>query len=762
MGTMMNIWTLKHRVGAFAALALAISLVLGCESPVNAPVVVSQGVLVQIDQGILARTLLPNGDGLYYTLVFTADGKTPVNAVLDSGVSKPISLSAGPWALTVKGYLSKADAELIPAVTPVVSGNVPTVEVKPGEIVPVIVKLRPTQTSGKKGTLNYKVTFPNSPAVTIADLTVQKFGASSTSVTVDLLSNTTAPNTIIGAVSSASRTASGVIELDSGYYEVLITLNNGTVFQDGDIAHIYDNLETPAIFTYTDTGTGSRFAKADYSAEGVYVGIISFAGTATDLFDGNLIFLDAAGTTTLTNALKYQYNIASQSGTALFYSVHKAIANLKSNEALYPTNLESVNLITFTDGLDNGSFLQSNSAPLEGQKQMESGPYAAYIGNQITSRTIRGKPITAYSAGVKGGDVEDIGKFTSDLSALASPGKSFKLANYEQLTDQFKKIAEGLNITNTDTTFTMVTTGNDPDTKIRMTFDSIGIDSSAASGSTKYFEGTLTYTAGDPYLTNITYADGFGSTEGDGPIPGTINGSEINFVLTNFQGYNRANAINVKQWTKKKADTLWQRNSEYSVGSAVAYTFDRRSAIIYLVLDASTSLASNTSDYIPDIRNAAIRFIEDIYSQYHEGEISDIYSPKTPTSITEPWILQADGRYKSPAILDDEKTIMRIDFSTIGATTVQIQLDVSSELDGDYALVSGLYLIASGPRESNYSWSSLSALSITEYQYRISGNASQTIAIPVTSAGHYFIDIGYEKNSSGTAGEDRAWFKIEN
>ncbi|WP_010253193.1 hypothetical protein [Treponema primitia] len=729
---MMNIWTLKHRFGAFAALALAVSLVLGCESPINTPIAVSQGALVQIDQGIPARTLLPNGEGLYYTLVFTAPGKEPVNEVLNSGVSKSISLSAGTWALAVKGYLSKTDAEATPAETAVVSGST-EVKVDPGKITPVMVKLSPTQTAGGSGTLSYKVTFPNSPGVTTAALTVQKIDGSPVKV-VDLLSSA-APNTITGTGSSASRTAGGVIELGSGYYEVLITLNNGTAFKDSDIAHIYDNLETPATFTYTGAGTG--FAKADYSAEGVYIGLISFAGTATDLLDGNLVFLDAAGRTKLTNDLQSKYTIATQSGTALFYGVHKAIANLKNNETLYPTNLESINIITFTDGLDNGSFLQSNSAPLEGQTGITSDAYAAYIGNQITSRTIRGKPITAYSAGVRGSDVADTGKFTSDLSALASPGKSSTLSSYGLLENQFKEIAEGLNITHSDTTFTMVTTGNDPGTIIRMTFDNSGTGSSAASGSTKYFEGTLTYAGGVYSLTNITYADGFGSAEGAGPITGTINGSEINFVLNNFQGYNRDNKDYVKQWTKKETDTLWQRNSEYSVGSAVAYTFDRRSAIIYLVLDASTSLASSD---ISQIRSAAVSFINSIYSQYHEGEISNINSP-----ISGSWELQSDGRYKSPPIGDGETTKMKIYFTTIGTTTLQIKLDVSSESDGDYAFVGNLDSLAS----------------LSSYRNRISGDTSQTIAIPITSASNPYIEIGYGKNGSVSAGDDCAWFKIE-
>jgi hypothetical protein len=307
------------------------------------------------------------------------------------------------------------------------------------------------------------------------------------------------------------------------------------------------------------------------------------------------------------------YVIASQSGTALFYAVHKALANLKSNESRYPANLDSVNMITFTDGLDNGSFMASNTAPIENQSGLASDAYATYVQTQITSRQINGKPITAFSAGVMGSDVSDTGKFNSNLAGIASPGNSSTLTNFAEVQTQFENIANGLNITHIATTFTMVTPGYDPGEIVRMTFDVTGGNPTDAAASAKYIQGTMRYSGGTYSLSDITYAGGLGSAEGAGPINGTVNGTEINFVFTNVTGYTDATERTlVKQWHKSSEASAWQINSEYAVGGAVYETEEHRSSVIYFVLDASTSLST---DQIDQIRKAAIAFIDSLYSQ---------------------------------------------------------------------------------------------------------------------------------------------------
>jgi uncharacterized repeat protein (TIGR02543 family) len=350
--------------------------------------------------------------------------------------------------------------------------------------------------------------------------------------------------------------------------------------------------------------------------EGVYIGIISFAGDASDLTSGAPILLDYSGKNSLTNKINYNYAISSQGGTALFYGVHKALASL-TDMTTYPDKLDSVNVVTFTDGLDNGSTGRSAIDPIEEQTFDTEAEYATYVDGQIDSRTINGKPVTAYSVGVRGSDVTNISLFQSNLEKIASTGKDQELTDFSNLQATFTAIADSLQVVHSNTNFNMKTTLLSNGTKVRMTFDVSGTGTSDAAGSSKYIEGTITRTGTGANLaytfTNITYGGGLGSTQGTGPISGTINGSEVTFAFTGMSGYNPAtDESTAKQWTMTSGTTDWQVNSEYSISGATDIQIEERSAIIYLVLDASTSL---NSTQIGQIRSAAVEFINSLYDQ---------------------------------------------------------------------------------------------------------------------------------------------------
>ncbi|MDR2575273.1 MAG: hypothetical protein LBC52_02400 [Treponema sp.] len=364
------------------------------------------------------------------------------------------------------------------------------------------------------------------------------------------------------------------------------------------------------IFTKGNNNSGGN----NNASEGIYMGIIKFAGEADDLNNNAPILLDASGTSTLSNKLD-QYVIASQSGTALYYAVHKALANLKSNETSYPSKLDSVYVVTFTDGLDNASSGRSAFTPIESKTFNTTADYATFVKGEITNRRIAGKEVTAYSIGVRGSDVTDIPGFQSSLANIASPGKNQELTDFSAVQTTFNNIADGLNITNTTTSFIMVTTMLDSSTKVRMTFD-VTADADAAS-SAKYIEGTINRSGTTYTLNNITYAGGISSGVGTGPITGTINGSEVKFIFDNIIGYNTStDRPSTRQWLMAPGSSAWQINSEYSSEGSSTSTVERRSAIIYLVLDCSTSMDTNN---IARIRNAANTFITSIYNRYTSG-----------------------------------------------------------------------------------------------------------------------------------------------
>jgi hypothetical protein len=381
--------------------------------------------------------------------------------------------------------------------------------------------------------------------------------------------------------------------------------------------------------------------------DGIYIGIIKFAGNAESInLGGNNYYYDyrydyrAAGSekggdsgpisvpgggnpngetnsdapvlldqsmrSQINNIIYQQYQKASQAGTAIYYAVHKALANLTSSQSRFPDNTDSVYIITFTDGLDNGSGGQSRASPIENKSFEDTPSYVTYVKDQIATRKIKGKEITAYSIGVKGNDVQDPTGFTTSLQNIASPGKSKELNDYSSIESTFNEIAEGLI---QGSNFTMTTTLLPSNTKVRMTFD---IDTNnptpaEAEASTKYIEGTVIRSGTNYTFTNIAYAGGiFSDVAAGGTIAGTVSGTTVNFLFRNIIGYNSAtDSYKTKQWTWNSNTSSWQINSEYTTGKS-----DFGNTIIYLVLDCSTSM--DYSD-MGTIRSAVSSFIEKIY-----------------------------------------------------------------------------------------------------------------------------------------------------
>jgi len=368
-------------------------------------------------------------------------------------------------------------------------------------------------------------------------------------------------------------------------------------------------------------------------AAGIYVGIIKYANVVNNVPTANnapvLLSTNNTNRTTLTSALTSDYTAATEPGTALFYAVHKALANLKATEFSYPTNIDSVNIITFTDGLDLFSSTGLSALPasrLEEQQFYSNTEYAEYVSGEIENRTIAGLPITAYSVGVPGSDVNDIPAFQNNLVKIASPDKNQELANYSDVQSTLSSIADGLisSLTSTSIKFTMVTPYLYPNgTTVRMTFNS-NTDPDSAGASQRYIEGTVSEVGGTYTFTNITYGGGISTAAGAGSLLGTINGTRLSFEFNNITILDTdtgqiTNFIPVstmtKQWYKTTGSSQWTHNDDYSPTNSITGNVEKRSAIIYLVLDCSNSLSSTQ---ISSIRTAASNFITSVYNQYFD------------------------------------------------------------------------------------------------------------------------------------------------
>jgi hypothetical protein len=358
-----------------------------------------------------------------------------------------------------------------------------------------------------------------------------------------------------------------------------------------------------------NTNFTAQWADKKYAQEGIYVSLISFADNAAILHHNNnnhdFVFLDSTGKSSLSSILTNSYKRASESGTALFYGVHKGLANLTANEGEFPTDISSVNLITFTDGLDNVSFTASNNAPIEGRSGVTSAVYATYVKEEIGSREINGKPITAYSVGIKTEGSDDETDFNTTLGNIASTSGNVNLiTDLNDLEEKFNEIAGKLTFASN---FSMTTTGNDPGTIVRMIFDG----AATAEASSQYLEGTLAYADKAWTLTNIAYRGSITSDVNTGAtIPGTLFGSNVTFLFKNIKGYDPA-ATTAQQWIKKPAAS-WQKNSESSATGSTSTS----TVLIQLVLDASTSLEDNQ---IGDIQTAVDKFIDTLYKRVSGG-----------------------------------------------------------------------------------------------------------------------------------------------
>ncbi|MDR0644591.1 MAG: hypothetical protein LBG05_06740 [Treponema sp.] len=365
------------------------------------------------------------------------------------------------------------------------------------------------------------------------------------------------------------------------------------------------------------------FAQQDEQSStksGVYIGIISFAANAEDITGGAPVYLDSEGNDKLSEILDNDYNKASSQGTALYYAVHKALANLSQNQSQFPADVDSVNLLIFTDGLDNNS----TSVALEPIETEDFGgklaaDYLAYDKDQIAKREVAGKPITAYATGVKGADVSDSSSFTTSLQELASDQANyFELTDFDQANVKFTDIANDLTVLTKKVTFTVRTPSYPVGTKVRVTFD-VPEDSNAtedADGSENYLEGEVAVKSRKYILTNITYGGNVScsTVPAGASVNGAMDGTEVSYTFVDLKGFDpdADDKTAVKQWSMDSGTSNWQVNSEYVVDDSTETITNYKSVVVYLVLDSSTSLSDED---ISGIRDAAKQFVQTIYDK---------------------------------------------------------------------------------------------------------------------------------------------------
>lgn len=325
------------------------------------------------------------------------------------------------------------------------------------------------------------------------------------------------------------------------------------------------------------------------TTEGVYLGIIGFND---DLKTKTIGLLNANSEYSYTNFIS---TLDMRDGTVLYHAVNKSLDWLQS--ATLPAQLFNVSLITFTDGLDNGSTMLNSN-------YNNPSDYLNAVSNRIRNDRVGGKAITAYAIGLRGSDVTDYAGFLQNLQKLSSSGNNYEVENWAEVKERFRQIARQLyNETAVVNAEVKIPGGKANGTIVRITFD----NAANANASSQYIQGTYYREDGKGKLKNVSYL-GLQSSSGSEVVSARQDGIFYwyNFSsLKQLNGNPFTNTSNMNMWYNLSTNE-WQPESEFTPEFYTNISVNRKSAVAVLVLDCSSSLSNDFGN----MKEAAIEFVE--------------------------------------------------------------------------------------------------------------------------------------------------------
>lgn len=354
---------------------------------------------------------------------------------------------------------------------------------------------------------------------------------------------------------------------------------------------------------------------------GVYLGIMGFNQRlypypVTELTDENKVGFDS-----------FIDDLNKLNGTLLYHAVDNAINTLQS--ITLPTNLSQAAIVTFTDGLDQGSMMMTD-------KYNSEAEYLDAINRRLRTETVAGtQKITAFSIGLRGQDVTDETRFWNNLVKLQSDtvnnANAYEVTSMTEVNATFKEIAEQLSRSNYVQTITIKFTGNATGSKYRFTFDK----PSKLEYSEVYIEGTFNRETNS--LENVEYK-GLTSSSGTEVMPISVEDPFVTVMFQDVQTDNNKLIDNefVEKWEWPFGTNGWQPSSEIDAGGDSQIVTERNSAVIMLVLDCSSSLGedfdvakSNAKEFVNTLHEA---ISEDDSLGQNPGD--DMLYPTTPKDLS--------------------------------------------------------------------------------------------------------------------------------
>ncbi len=289
-------------------------------------------------------------------------------------------------------------------------------------------------------------------------------------------------------------------------------------------------------------------------------------------------------------------------GTLLYYAVDNSLDALQTST--YPSNLDEVAVVSFTDGLD---LISIDRVEIDkGIVYLSRDEYLEAIHTRLNEEKVSGQNITAYSIGVEGSDVTNSTLFQTNLEKIAtSSDNAFKVTKMSEVAEKFTEIANQLSETKYVQTIALRASAPDDQERVRFTFDNV----SSYSSSKLYIEGTFNRAANPRTLENITYV-GLTSTSGSMiTCPRDAQG----FYEFTFEGVQADNGELVPEDYQQRWYTtsgIWEKDSEFDPAqNAWSTQTVKRSAAIFLNLDCSSSLGTE----FPALQAAAKSFVSLLY-----------------------------------------------------------------------------------------------------------------------------------------------------
>lgn len=327
----------------------------------------------------------------------------------------------------------------------------------------------------------------------------------------------------------------------------------------------------------------------DTEDNGVFMGIIGFND---EVKRKPISILDENSKDEFTSFVN---DLEMGNATLLYYAVDQAIASMKAQT--FPKNLSNALLLTFTDGLDQGSLAMKPGF-------RTSKEYADYLSNLITNTSIQSNSLDAYAIGMKSEDVYDDEMFKYNLKSLTSKEENISsVNNIDELQQKLTEILENLNKQTTQRVLTIKVPMMSHGDLYRFTLDH---SRSSMSNSSIWFEGT--FNIDNMSLENVTY-HGFTSISGP-TLTAKQEGIKLIFTLNDCRDMEGeildVEKDGIDQWQYVSSREIWAHNVENAKADDIDIQNIKSSVAIMFALDCSTSLGN----LFPLVQATANSFID--------------------------------------------------------------------------------------------------------------------------------------------------------